>query len=78
MATRTPAEELVEQLGRQFTLPEGLVPRGGLRKIADAPRPCMHPGHGPPSHIVLEPGTYQHTCPGCGKSCTFTVQGVYL
>lgn len=28
---------------------------------------CRHPEHDPPGHIVLEPGTYEHTCPGCGR-----------
>jgi hypothetical protein len=34
---------------------------------------CSHPEHKPPMHIVLEPGTYKHTCPGCGKVTTFEV-----
>lgn len=39
-----------------------------LRKIADAPpSPCMHPEHNFPGLIVLEPGTYEHTCPQCGE-----------
>lgn len=46
-----------------------------LKKIADAPRPCAAPDHNPPMHIVLEPGTYQHTCSGCGHTVTFTVRG---
>lgn len=51
---------------------------GGLRKIADAPRPCLSPEHNPPSMIVLEPGVYEYTCPSCGKTVTFTVAGVTL
>jgi hypothetical protein len=48
-----------------------------LRKIADAPPPpCTHPEHSPPSMIVLEPGTYEHTCPRCGARATFTVDRV--
>lgn len=27
---------------------------------------CRHPEHKPPSHIVLEPGCYEHECPWCG------------
>ena len=44
-----------------------------LEKIKDAPVPCSHPEHDPPSHIVLEPGTYKHTCPSCGEEVVFTV-----
>lgn len=47
----------------------------GLKKIADIPTPCLHPEHNPPSMIVLSPGVYEHTCPGCGHSVTFTVYG---
>jgi len=47
--------------------------KGGLRKIADEPKPCLHPEHNPPSHIVLSPGTYEYTCPGCGERQTFRV-----
>lgn len=50
---------------------DGLKPkkRGGFRKIAE-PREniCQHPNHNPPGHIVLGPGTYEYTCPGCGAS----------
>jgi hypothetical protein len=47
-----------------------------LTKIAEMPRPCLHPEHNPPSNIVLDPGVYQHTCPACGRSITFTVHSV--
>jgi len=47
--------------------------KSGLKKIADVPKPCLHPCHNPPSHIVLEPGVYEYTCPGCGKKITFEV-----
>ena len=45
----------------------------GLRKIADAPVPCRHPEHEPPTLIVLAPGTYEYICPGCGAEVIFTV-----
>lgn len=48
-----------------------------LRKIADEKPPCRHPEHNPPSHIVLSPGTYEHTCPSCGNKLTFHVGGHY-
>lgn len=45
------------------------------KRIGDLPtaRPCDHPEHRPPSQIYLEPGIYEHTCPGCGNSFTFVV-----
>ena len=44
------------------------------KKIADAPpTPCLHLEHNPPSHRVYEPGTYEHTCPGCGTKIIFNV-----
>ena len=47
-----------------------------LKKIADMPKPCLHPEHNPPTMIVLEPGTYEYTCPGCGEKTTFVVPQV--
>lgn len=46
-----------------------------VTKIADIPMDmtCFHPEHRPPDHLVLEPGVYAHTCPGCGCISTFTV-----
>lgn len=29
-----------------------------IKKIADVPRPCLHPGHNPPMHMVYKPGVY--------------------
>lgn len=43
------------------------------KKIADAPIPCSHPEHEPPMWYVFEPGTYEHTCPACGKATVFEV-----
>jgi hypothetical protein len=37
----------------------------------------MHPDHYPPMHINLRPGTYEHTCMGCGQTKTFIVSGPY-
>lgn len=40
-----------------------------IRKLAEPdlnrPSPCQHPEHKPPSMLVLEPGAYEHECPGC-------------
>lgn len=47
--------------------------KGGLRKIAEAPEPCAAPEHQPPMHMVYEPGTYEYTCPSCGKRTVFRV-----
>ena len=47
-----------------------------LRKIGDdvKPRNCVHPEHNPPTMILREPGTYEHTCPGCGEACVLVVR----
>ena len=50
---------------------------GGLRKIKDAEKPCLSPQHEPPNMIVLEPGTYEYTCPSCGKQYVFTVPYIW-
>jgi hypothetical protein len=34
---------------------------------------CFHPEHDPPTMILLEPGLYEHTCPGCGRVTTFRI-----
>lgn len=48
-----------------------------LKKIAEEKPPCFSPDHEPPSHIVLEPGTYEHTCDACGEKVIFVVKGIY-
>lgn len=52
--------------------------KSGLRKIKDEELPCLHSEHNPPGNIVLEPGTYEYICPGCGKKQVFQVKGAYL
>lgn len=52
-------------------------PKGGFRKIAEFPMPCLHPEHKPPMHIVLQPGLYEYECPGCGMVTTIRVPVVY-
>jgi hypothetical protein len=52
--------------------------KGGLRKIADEIKPCFHLEYNPPSHICLQPGTYEYVCPSCGKVTIFNVSGVWL
>ena len=51
----------------------------GPRKISE---PCLSPEHTPPMHYNYTPGTYEDTCPGCGKVYRFTavspVAGVFL
>lgn len=34
---------------------------------------CRNPEHDPPTMIHLEPGVYEHTCPGCGRVVRFVV-----
>lgn len=44
-------------------------------KVADV-KPievCTNPGHNPPIHMVLDPGIYEHKCPGCGKIHKITI-----
>ena len=52
----------------------------GLRKIDDdkgwTGKECHSPEHNPPMGIVLEPGTYEYTCPACGAKRVFTVPKV--
>jgi hypothetical protein len=53
-----------------------------LRRLPDEPRwqpqlACRHPEHNPPNAIVLDPGKYEHTCPGCGHVVIFIVGGTY-
>ena len=51
----------------------------GLRKISGPePAPCMSPEHNLPLHIVLEPGTYEYTCPACGQKTTFVVLAIWF
>lgn len=47
------------------------------KKVADLPKPCHHPEHSLPGHVVYEPGVYEHKCPGCEKITTFIVTGTY-
>lgn len=51
---------------------------GSLRKISEDFKPCLHPEHNPPSHIVLSPDRYEYTCPSCGKRTIFVVQGIWM
>lgn len=34
---------------------------------------CRHPEHEPPTHVVLEPGRWEHCCPSCHRTLLFTV-----
>lgn len=36
-------------------------------------KPCLHPEHTPPTHVVLEPGRWEHRCPGCSRTMEFRV-----
>lgn len=44
-----------------------------MRRIKEPEVLCLNPEHNPPGNIVLEPGTYEHVCPGCGKITIFEV-----
>jgi hypothetical protein len=48
-----------------------------MRKVSDIENRfsyCMNPNHNPPGNIVLKPGVYEHTCPGCKKAQTVIQQ----
>lgn len=57
---------------------EQSFPKAGTRKISDLPQSCIHPSHMPPSHMVYEPGVWEHICAGCGSRTVFTVYGTGL
>ena len=37
---------------------------------------CTHPEHWPPTNIVLSPGLYKYTCPGCGHVTVVRVPAI--
>lgn len=47
------------------------------RKISDNRLPiaevCLDPQHYPATMVVRDAGTYEHTCPACGKMTHFVV-----
>lgn len=53
-------------------------PQKLIKKIADFKNRCLHPEHKPPMHIHLSPGTYEHICPQCGHTTTFSVPLITL
>lgn len=50
--------------------------KNNLKKVKDNYPVCFHPEHNPSMHIVLEPGTYEYTCPGCGRTVTFYIPAI--
>ena len=36
-------------------------------------KPCLSSEHNPPSHMVFQPGEYEHECPSCHKKQRFSV-----
>lgn len=55
------------------------MPTRKIAELEDAlPRrtPCAHVDHEPPTEAEVGlPGVYEHFCPGCGTTTTFTVGG---
>lgn len=54
---------------------------GGTRIVDDDkwPKPCGHPQHEPPGHIVIPQGKKMiHTCPGCGATITIRPMAMYF
>lgn len=48
----------------------------GVEPYWNEPAFCQNPDHNFPSHIVLEPGVWEHECPGCGKKVQVFVASV--
>lgn len=49
------------------------MPTKKIRDL-DPEETCMNPEHNPPSHMIYGEGIWEHTCPGCGRSVTFTIR----
>lgn len=49
-----------------------------MKKIKDAPKECLNPEHKPAKHVVLDLGTYEHVCPGCGKKYIIKVPRITI
>lgn len=51
-----------------------------LKRVGDLPQEhvCQHSEHNPPAHIVLRPGVYEHTCPGCKRTLQFSVYPTHM
>jgi len=46
----------------------------GLKKIRGSEdKDCRSSEHNPPTHIVLDAGEYEYTCPACGHVQKFTI-----
>lgn len=54
----------------------GELPEHPGWKKEKGPPPCPSRGHAPASHIVREPGIYEHTCDDCGEVTRFVVPAV--
>ena len=52
--------------------------KSGTRKVAELIKPCIHPEHDPPTHMVYESGVYKHICPECGNEQRFRVNNPTL
>ena len=44
-----------------------------LKKIKEPEPVCIHSEHNPPAHYLYEPGTYEYTCPACGRTVVFSI-----
>lgn len=49
---------------------------GRIRKISNHPVRCNHPDHNPPKYISLPAGTYEYTCPACGRRTVFEIPDI--
>ena len=65
-AWKETAEDAVKMLKEELEEVKARQKFGGFEKLDSLSDPCRSPEHRPPSHVVLEPGTYRYTCPVCG------------
>lgn len=53
--------------------------RGGFEPIPEHARPCLSPGHNPPTHLCIPYGMqYRHICPACGNETVMQSSEVYF
>lgn len=57
----------------------GYKKHSGFEDIPEYPKPCRHPEHNPPGHLVIPPSKqYRHVCPACGHTVVLRGSNVSL
>lgn len=49
------------------------MPTRKIGEVDNEKMRCRDPEHNPPTHIVYEPGIWEHECPRCGRKVRFVV-----